>query len=350
MKRRTFFGGFSIGAIGLSYNLIKSIINRDNGNDEESEHYYDPPWNKYKQNFKSLEHIEPYGNKDLQIHHINVGQADATLIITPSDKTVLIDTGHSLDNGHIVYSYLQAYSIKKIDYLILTHPHWDHIGGTKKIVKEYMRNMNDIGEILETGISHETITYKENKDALKKHTEKISLIHEYKTLDIDEDIKINILNPKKDFDKNERMNNNSVAIHITHKNNRILLPSDIEKEAEKRIKNKYRDELSSDIYRTAHHGDKNSSTEEFLDIVNPEYAIISSPYDSEWNHPHEPTLDRLSERDIETYWTAIHGSIITVSDGYEWDIFCQSNSTTEPDKLRTESKITSYPSSGVKIN
>lgn len=350
MKRRTFFGGFSMGAIGLSYSSIKSIVNKNNEDDKESEHYYDPPWDKYTQNFKSLEHIEIYGNKKLQIHHINVGQSDATLIITPTDKTILIDTGHSLDNGHIVYSYLQAYSIERIDYLILTHPHWDHIGGTKKIVKEYMENLNGIGYILETGISHETITYKENRSILKKYTEKISLIHEYKTLDIDENIKINILNPEKDFDKRERMNNNSVAIHITHKNNRILLPSDIEKEAEKRIKNKYRDELSSDIYRTAHHGDKNSSTEEFLDIVNPKYAIISSPYDSEWNHPHEPTLERLSERDIETYWTAIHGSIITVSDGYEWDIFCQSNSTTEPDKLRTESKITSYPSSGVKIN
>mgnify|MGYP006272952217 FL=1 len=258
MKRRSLLIGSILTSLGLANKIYDSQINTEEEKQSKNKHY-DPPW-KVKVNNFNLNHIEHRKN-ELYIHHINVGQADATFIKTPNGKNILIDSGHAIDNGVFVLDYLKSYSINHLDYFILTHPHWDHIGGTKRIIETYEQKLNGISKILETKQKNETYTYKEYRDILNKYPRKVEKIDENVELDWDTNIKVTILNPTEKLDKELTINNKSIALHIEHNNNSIILPSDIEKETENRIIKKYGSKIESDIYRIAHHGDRRSNSD-----------------------------------------------------------------------------------------
>ena len=278
----------------------------------------------------------------LEIHAINVGQADATLIIAPSGETILIDTGDWRDDGGTVIDYLEAHDIDRIDHLVATHAHADHIGGHAAIIEHYEEEKDGIGTAWDSGVPHDSQTYENYLDAIEEYDVTLFDAQEGDEIPV-EGIQAEILNPPAESEQPDDLHYNSLTVHVQHGEVTFLSTGDAEDAAEARMTDEYGDELAADIYHAGHHGSDTSSTEEFLAAVDPDAAIISAAYDSQFGHPHEEVLERFDEHGIDAYWTGIHGTIVFVSDGETVTVETQTDATTEPLDLRDEPETDADP-------
>ncbi|WP_290812260.1 ComEC/Rec2 family competence protein [Halovivax sp.] len=283
---------------------------------------------------------------ELQVHFINVGQADATLVVTPSNATVLIDTGHALDDGEYVLDYLEAHGIERIDYLVATHGHWDHIGGHPAVIETYEAELDGVGTLFDPGVAHTTRTFESYLDAVEAHDVPLRVVREGDAVNWDDDLDVSVLNPP-DEDRADELNDDSLAFRVEYDEASVLLPGDAEWEAERRMAGTYGDDLDADLYKAGHHGSNTSSTPSFLARVDPDVAVVSSAYESPFGHPNEEVLATFAHQGVETYWTAAHGSTVAISDGGGWDIRAQANATTDPRVVRAEPPATAHPAAGV---
>ena len=268
----------------------------------------------------------------LDIHYINVGQGDATLIVGPTNETMLIDTGDYRDDGETVLDYLQQHDINRIDYLVTTHADADHIGGHEAVIDYYEQQANGIGAVYDPGLASSSQTYQEYLDAVEEHDVQL-----YETRAGDpipfEGVKTEALGPPEPYLDGEQRNENSIVLRLALGQTNFMLPGDVEEDGESYLVDQYGGSLRSAILKSAHHGSAGSNTGSFLDAVQPQVAVISSAYDSQYGHPTEETLRRLADRDIDAYWTATHGNIVMTSDGETISIATQQTATTDPDSL-----------------
>lgn len=269
----------------------------------------------------------------LDIHYINVGQGDATLIVGPTNETMLIDTGDYRDDGETVLDYLRQHNINRIDYLITTHADADHIGGHEAVIDYYETQANGIGAVYDPGLASSSQTYDEYLDAVEEHDVPL-----YETRAGDpipfEGVKTEVLAPPEPYLDSEQRNENSIVLRLTLGQTSFMLPGDVEEDGESYLVDQYGGSLRSAVLKSAHHGSAGSNTGPFLDAVQPQVAVISSAYDSQYGHPSEEALQRLADRDIDAYWTATHGNIVMTSDGETISIATQQTATTDPDSLR----------------
>ena len=252
---------------------------------------------------------------ELEIHHIDVGQADAALIRTPDGETIVIDTGDWRQDGSGVLEYLDVHGVDRIDHLISTHGHADHIGGHAAIIEHYETERNGIGAVYDSGVTHTSQTYERYLDAVDEYDVELFVVEEGDELPID-DVNVSglVVNPPTG-DSGSNLHDNSVAVVFEFGDVRYLTTGDAETAAETRMIEAWAEELNADIYQAGHHGSTTSSTPQFLDTVDPEIAIISSNFDSQYGHPHDEILEAFGERGIETYWTGVHGDIVLTTDG-----------------------------------
>ncbi|WP_028829145.1 ComEC/Rec2 family competence protein [Proteocatella sphenisci] len=249
--------------------------------------------------------IEPV--TDLEMHFIDVGQGDSTLILTPDGYTMLIDAGDNTQGKNVV-SYIRSLGINKIDVLVGTHPDADHVGGIDDIIKSF-----EIGDFYMPRTTHDTKTFEDVLLAAKSKGLKIKAAESDKLIAFDPETKAIFLSPE-----NKKYSNNnaySAVIQITYGSNKFLFTGDAEKENEKEMIKKYGNVLKSDLIKLAHHGSATSNTPEFLDIVDPEVATVSCAYKNKYSHPHSEILKYLKEKDIPLYRTDEQGTIIIYSDG-----------------------------------
>ena len=241
-----------------------------------------------------------FGRGDaLDIAFFDVGQGDSALVGC-GGHYVLIDAGEA-DMGFSVLRYLDALRVKKLDAIIISHPHSDHIGGAQTIVENIKTQMLILrGSDLEDSVAQELI------NAAKKRG--------INTLSPDTgdkfmfgDIKITVLNPDEDA-KFTNINNESLVLLAENAITRVLFTGDMEQEAELDVLNLGGD-ISADILKVAHHGSDTSSTEEFLREVNPEYAVISCAEGNEFGHPHKEVLERLKSLGAKVCITGFDGSL-----------------------------------------
>ena len=269
----------------------------------------------------------------LEIHYINVGQGDATLIVGPTNQTMLIDTGDYRDDGEIVLNYLRRHDIDRIDYLVTTHADADHIGGHEAVINYYEAQANGIGAVYDSGIASSSQTYQEYLDAVEKHDVPL-----YETRAGDpipfEGVQTEVLAPPDPYLDSEQRNENSIVLRFSLGQTSFMLPGDVEEDGESYLVSEHGTGLRSTVLKAAHHGSAGSNTGPFLDAVQPRVAVISSAYDSQYGHPAEEALRRLTERDIDAYWTATHGNIVMTSDGESITIATQRAATTDPRSLR----------------
>lgn len=255
---------------------------------------------------------EPDGLEDkevdgqLKVHYINVGQGDSTFIELPNEQNVLID-GATRSNGQTVLDYLDDLKVERIDYLIATHPHEDHIGGLVNVVKEF-----DIGKIYMPDKAHTTIVF---EDLLLAIQEKGYSITKAKAGDIifeEDGLSMNILAPSEVSGSN--LNNYSVANRLIFGNTAFVFTGDAEQKSEKNmVESGY--ELEADVLKVGHHGGDTSSISSFLSAVNPDYGVISAGEDNQYGHPHANVMNRLADHGIKTFRTDQDGTIIATSDG-----------------------------------
>lgn len=275
---------------------------------------------------------------DLVVHAIDLGQADATLLETPEDETILVDSGDWRDDGEDVLAYLDAQNIDHIDYLVTTHPHADHIGGHAAIIETYETERDGIGEIWDPGVAHTSQTYERYLDAVEEHD--VTLIHAQAgdTLGA-AGVVATVLNPPADLDTDD-LHENSLTVRVAFGDTAVLLTGDAEKETERRLVESYGDDLDVDIYHAGHHGSSTSSTPELLDAADPEMTIISAAYDSQYSHPHDEVLDRFDKRGIDAYWTGVHGTIVFETDGETIAASTAADATTDPGAILDEPAAT----------
>ena len=244
-------------------------------------------------------------SNELKVHYIDVGQGDSILVQT-KDKNILIDAGTRKSSDNLI-NYLKKQHIKKLDYVIATHPHEDHIGGMPKVIDEF-----EISNFYAPKKTANTKIFKDMILQLKKKNLKINVAKKGISLDLSNDSSLDFLAPVKD--NYENTNDYSAVIKLTHGNTKFLFTGDAEKTSEKDILNSNVD-LSSNILKVGHHGSHSSSSKEFLDKVNPKMAIISCGKNNDYGHPHKETMKELKKRNIEVYRTDIDGNILLTSDG-----------------------------------
>ncbi|MEF8785982.1 MAG: ComEC/Rec2 family competence protein [Haloarculaceae archaeon] len=268
----------------------------------------------------------------LEIHHIDVGQADATLVVTPAGETILIDTGDWRQDGQGVIEYLEAHGVDRVDHLVATHAHADHIGGHAAVIEHFETEGDGVGAAYDSGVASTSQTYGNYLDAIEAHGVTLFEVEEGDTLPVDDDVTATVLNPSTG-DAGSDQHDNSVALTIEFGDVRYLTTGDAESAVERRLVADWREELDAEIYQAGHHGSSTSSSEEFIDAVSPEIAVISSGFDSQYGHPSDETLRRFADHGIGTYWTGVHGDIVVTTDGTNVSVETESDAATDPLEL-----------------
>lgn len=243
--------------------------------------------------------------EDLEVHFIDVGQGDATLIKC-GDGAMLIDAGTD-DKGTAIQNYLQKQGVEKLDYLVLTHPDADHIGGAPVILTKF-----DIGQVFVSDFEKDNATYRKLIQALDDKRLKARTPEPGSVFELGSAI-CTALGPNRQYDT---PNNASVALLVQNGENAFLFTGDAEEEAEQDILAAFPD-IRADVYKAGHHGSKTASSETLLDAVRPQWAVISCEEGNSYGHPHAQTLNNLRARGILVYRTDEQGSLIAVSNGRE---------------------------------
>lgn len=224
--------------------------------------------------------ISTFSSGTLRVNYIDVGQGDSIFIQLPNNETMLIDAGEAYKSDNVI-NYLNNLGITKIDYVIGTHPHTDHIGGLEEVINTF-----DIGSIYMPRASSTSKTYEDllttiSSKGLKVKTAKSGVVV------LDEDnLKLEFIAPNSD--SYSELNNYSAVLKLTYLDNTFLFMGDAETLSEEEITS----EIKADVIKVGHHGSDSSSSLEFVKKVSPEYAIIMVGEGNSYNHPYQSIIDR----------------------------------------------------------
>lgn len=231
--------------------------------------------------------------QDLKIYFIDVGQGDSTLIVTPSKKTILIDGGgsESFDVGEkVLLPYLLDRRIRKIDYIMISHFDTDHCKGIFTVIENLK-----VKNIIISKQAEKSENYKKFKEIVANKKINIILVKAGDKIKIDKYIYFKILFPTEKLIMQNPLNNNSIVSQLNYKSFKMLFTGDIEEIAEKEILNLQKDKLKSTILKVAHHGSNTSSTQEFINSVKPELALIGVGKNNTFGHPSECVVEKLRD-------------------------------------------------------
>lgn len=257
-------------------------------------------------------------SSDLSVHYIDVGQGDCELLVS-GGKTMLIDCGESQYAGRVT-DYLKDLGVKRLDYVVATHPHSDHMGGMAKVMKNF-----DIGEVIIPALPDEdvpTTAFFEN--FLGVCEDKNLELTEAKVGDVLElgDARATVVAPNSE--KYDDLNNYSVVLLVTHGSKKFIFDGDAEKISEKEM---ISGGLLSqvDVYKVGHHGSNSSSCAAYMKEIQPKIAVISCGADNPYGHPKDGAIKRMSPYIEKLYRTDLNGTINIVSDGKELTVTTERN-------------------------
>lgn len=245
----------------------------------------------------------------LEVHVIDVGQADAILVKTPDAGNLLIDGGTGATEEELV-RYLQRQGVSRLDYVIATHPHEDHIGGLDAVIKQF-----DVGTVYMPKVSHTTKAFENMLLAIKDKN--IAVVEAYAdvTLPLDSGTQAIFLAPC--GSGYESLNDYSAVLKLVYGETSFLFTGDAEKTSEEEMLAHYSVKtLASTVLKIGHHGSKTSTSAAFLQAVDPQWAAISVGRNNDYGLPSDKTLELLKQQGV-TYWrTDEVGSIVFYSDGH----------------------------------
>lgn len=259
----------------------------------------------------------PVGSQ-LQVHFVDVGQGDCSLIICDGEA-MLIDAGDN-DKGTRVQKYLKDQGISNLKYVIGTHPDSDHIGGLDVVIYKF-----SCDNILMPDATSDTKTYLDVLSAIDSKGYKITTVGQGDKFTLGS-ASFEILSPVKGYPYAED-NNNSIVLRLDYYNNSFLFMGDAEYQPQQVMI--YDDEINAkaDVVKVSHHGANSGYMKGFYDEVQPKYAIISCGKGNKYGHPHSDVLNDFKNRGVGVFRTDEQGTIVVVSDGNNI-FFSKTESTT----------------------
>jgi competence protein ComEC len=241
----------------------------------------------------------------LQVHYIDVGQADSILIKAADGTAVLIDGGNNPDGPNVV-NYLKSQQVKELAAVIATHPHEDHIGGLDTVIKSF-----PVKAVYMPNASSTTKTFEDLISAIKASGAKRIQAKEGVTLDIP-GLTGQFIAPN--GSEYEEQNDYSAVLRLTFGKITFLFTGDAGELSENEML-KSGQNVKADVLKVGHHGSATSTGSAFLRVVSPKYAIISVGAGNDYGHPAISTLARLSGAGVQVFRTDDDGTVVATCDG-----------------------------------
>jgi len=244
------------------------------------------------------------GENEVFVSFIDVGQGDS-ILIRSRDHAVLIDGGEHRA-GVVVMDYLRQAGVSHLDYVVATHPHSDHIGGLITVLGRM-----EVSSVVMPDVLHNTITFENFLEVIENNN--IPVIFPVEGDRIRAGIiNLTVLAPVADFSGSS--NNASIVIRLSHGQTSFLFTGDSEVISEQSMLSSGLT-LSSDVLNLGHHGSRTSTSQAFLDAVDPSIVVISVGANNRYGHPHRDVMNRVEARNIRIYRTDHHGTIRMITNG-----------------------------------
>ena len=244
---------------------------------------------------------------DLQIHFLDVGQGDCTIVLCDGESMVI--DGGPASASSFVYSYIRnTLELQHIDYVVSTHPHLDHVYGLSSVL-----NAAPVDLVLTPVLEWDSKAFNSMVKYAEKQGAPLSVPQEGDTLHLG-GATVTILHCWPEAIDYGRTNDSSIVVRIDYKQTSFIITGDAEDWSEYMMIDSGMN-LKADVLRVAHHGSSTASTMEFLQSVQPKYAVISVGKDNGYGHPHQEVLERLNEVGSRILRTDELGTIVMNSDG-----------------------------------
>lgn len=239
----------------------------------------------------------------LEVHYIDVGQGDAALLLT-DEGAVLVDSGTG-ESGEKVAAYVAART-NTVDYMFLSHPHEDHIGGASDVIDAV-----EVKNIIMPDMTADSVTFDRLLDAVENSGASLTRARAGDTYSVD-GIEIELLSPSAEDDYGEA-NNMSIVMRADFGSTSFMFVGDAESEVERALLDRGLVRRCN-VLKVGHHGSQTFSTEAFIEALSPEIAVISCGKNS-YGHPHAETLDRFRRHGADVLRTDRDGTVVIISDG-----------------------------------
>ncbi|KAF5032084.1 Lamin Tail Domain protein [anaerobic digester metagenome] len=249
--------------------------------------------------------IIPGTSGDLAVHFIDVGQGDSTLLLF-RDKAMLIDAGER-GMGERVVAYLKEQNVDRLDVVVATHAHSDHIGGLPDVISAF-----PVGEFVDAAQVHPTATYENLLVLVEEQGIPYTAAERGQTVPLAPDLEVLVLNPA--AEPIGDINQDSVVLKVTYGGISYLLVGDAEKPAEESMMEAGLD-LNADVLKVGHHASQHGSSADFLAAVSPAISVIHVGEGNDYGHPHEEAVERIEATGSRIYRTDLDGTVVVATDG-----------------------------------
>jgi competence protein ComEC len=251
----------------------------------------------------------------LKITVLDVGQGDSILVEASTGEKMLIDGGDRGKGDKIIIPFLKKRGITKLDLVVLTHPHADHLLGLLEVMQKVR-----VGQVFDSGQNCDFAAYHNFLALVHKNNIKYHLARGGQIYTLAKDVKLQIFNPLNPLlsGTNSDLNSNSVAFRLKYRDFTMFFTGDMEVEGEERVLSSFpQGMLRSQILKVGHHGSRTATSLPFLEAVSSRHAIISCGRHNRFKHPHKSTLRRLKEKGIKLYRTDQDGAVVIETDGFK---------------------------------
>ncbi|ABN06565.1 beta-lactamase domain protein [Methanocorpusculum labreanum Z] len=265
------------------------------------------------------------------VHVIDIGQGDA-ILLSKDDTYALIDAGETMspsdrESRTAIFAYLDSLDIDRLEFLLITHQDYDHIGSAKDVLSTY-----DVGTFYDNGVEHTSATYEKLMTYISEENVTYSIVREGDQIESPwTDVTIEIISPPQDLimtGSSPDINENSIVLNITYGEVSFILAGDAGEKAEEYIISTGTS-IDAEILKAGHHGSSGSSTDAFLEAVSPNVIVMSVGADNDYGHPHLETLTRFAQYTENIYRTDLDGDVIITTDGSEYSVITENEHIAE---------------------